>query len=170
MVDAATRDLVRRRAGDRCEYCHLPQSACSLKHHVEHIVARQHGGTDALENLALACHYCNLRKGPNLAGIDPITRNVLLLFDPRHDVWSAHFRTVGPLIEGITDVGRLGRRNALGCAGAVFDDVFCSGGLPALELVLVPGLLLDCPQANREYLRGVTIRPSNYVSAVIPAP
>jgi hypothetical protein len=31
---------------------------------------------------------------------------VLLLFDPRHDVWSAHFRTVGPLIEGITDVGR----------------------------------------------------------------
>jgi len=54
--------------------------------------------------------------------------------------------------------------------GPFFDDVFCSGGLPALELVLVPGLLLDCPQANREYLRGVTIRPSNYVSAVIPAP
>lgn len=30
---------------------------------VEHIVARAHGGTDALENLALACARCNHGKG-----------------------------------------------------------------------------------------------------------
>ena len=26
-MDATTKDLVRQRAGDRCEYCHLPQEA-----------------------------------------------------------------------------------------------------------------------------------------------
>jgi 5-methylcytosine-specific restriction endonuclease McrA len=30
---------------------------------IEHIVARNHGGTDALENLALACARCNAQKG-----------------------------------------------------------------------------------------------------------
>ena len=46
-MEAAVRDLVRRRAVNRCEYCRLPQSA--LPHapfHVEHVVAKQHGGSD----------------------------------------------------------------------------------------------------------------------------
>ena len=30
---------------------------------IEHIVPRSHGGTDALENLALACAACNHEKG-----------------------------------------------------------------------------------------------------------
>ena len=30
---------------------------------VEHIVPRTHGGTDALENVALACRSCNNEKG-----------------------------------------------------------------------------------------------------------
>jgi 5-methylcytosine-specific restriction endonuclease McrA len=30
---------------------------------IEHIVPRTHGGTDALENLGLACARCNLQKG-----------------------------------------------------------------------------------------------------------
>ncbi len=40
---AATRDFVRRRAADRCEYCHLPQEATPfIPFHVEHIIAKQH--------------------------------------------------------------------------------------------------------------------------------
>jgi hypothetical protein len=31
------------------------------------------GGSDDPDNLALACHHCNLHKGPNLAGVDPRT-------------------------------------------------------------------------------------------------
>ena len=81
-MDAATRDLVRRRAANRCEYCLLPQEYSDLTHHIEHIVAKQHGGTDEVENLALACHRCNLRKGPNLTGIDPTTTTVEPLFHP----------------------------------------------------------------------------------------
>jgi hypothetical protein len=53
-MDATTRELVRRRAGERCEYCLLRQEHCDLKHHVEHIIAKQHGGSDDPANLALA--------------------------------------------------------------------------------------------------------------------
>ena len=87
LMDAAIRDLVRRRAGNRCEYCRLPQSA--LPHapfHVEHVVAKQHGGSDDTVNLALACDRCNLHKGPNLSGIDTETGVTVPLFHPRKDV------------------------------------------------------------------------------------
>jgi 5-methylcytosine-specific restriction endonuclease McrA len=64
---------VRLRAVGRCEYCHLPQSAFRRPFHIEHIVAKQHGGQTLLDNLALACWNCNLKKGLNLSGIDPMT-------------------------------------------------------------------------------------------------
>jgi 5-methylcytosine-specific restriction endonuclease McrA len=79
-MESATRVLVRARARNCCEYCLLPQDGCSLTHHIEHVIPRQHGGTDDAGNLALACHRCNLRKGPNLTGIDLITGEIVLLF------------------------------------------------------------------------------------------
>jgi HNH endonuclease len=105
-MDARTRDLVRRRAGERCEYCRLHQRNSELVHHVEHIVAKQHGGSDNPDNLALSCHRCNLHKGPNLTGIDPLTGNVTPLFHPRRELWSEHFVFEGVRIEGITATGR----------------------------------------------------------------
>ncbi len=105
-MDAATRDLVRRRADHRCEYCLLAQEHSDLSHHIEHIVAEQHGGSDEADNLALACHRCNLRKGPNLTGIDPSSGELVLLFHPRRDEWDRHFQLRGVHIEGITAVGR----------------------------------------------------------------
>jgi hypothetical protein len=105
-MDAATRDFVRRRAASRCEYCLLRQEYCDLTHHVEHIVARQHGGSDDASNLALACHRCNLRKGPNLTAIDPVTREVVPLFHPRSNDWAEHFIVESERIIGITAVGR----------------------------------------------------------------
>ena len=77
-----------------------------LTHHIEHVVARQHGGTDDHSNLALACHRCNLRKGPNLTGIDPATGEIVALFNPRRDRWLDHFRVQGAVIDGVTAVGR----------------------------------------------------------------
>jgi hypothetical protein len=105
-MEAATRDLVRSRAGGRCEYCQLHQQHSGLRHHIEHIVARQHGGSDDLSNLALACHRCNLHKGPNLSGVDPLTGSVERLFHPRGDSWSEHFVFDGVRIEGISAIGR----------------------------------------------------------------
>jgi len=105
-MESATRILVRTRARNCCEYCLLPQDGCSLTHHIEHVVPRQHGGTGDPGNPALACHRCNFRKGPNLTGIDPITGEIVPLYDPRRDRWLDHFRFRGPVIEGATAVGR----------------------------------------------------------------
>ena len=105
-MDAATRDFVHRRAGKRCEYCGLRQEHSELRHHVEHIIAKQHGGSEDVENLALACHRCNLHKGPNLTGIDPETGQVTPLFHPRRDRWSEHFAVEGVRITGHSAIGR----------------------------------------------------------------
>ena len=106
-MDTATRRLVRQRAGDCCEYCHLPQSAAPLAtFHVDHIVARQHGGSDDPVNLALACYNCNSHKGPNLAGIDPESGLLVPLFNPRKDQWYDHFEHWGSSIVGRTPIGR----------------------------------------------------------------
>ena len=105
-MDAATRNLVRQRAKNRCEYCLLSQDHSELTHHIEHIIAKQHGGSDEADNLALACHRCNLRKGPNVTGIDPESEEIVALFHPRRDEWASHFRFGGPYIEGITPAGR----------------------------------------------------------------
>ena len=74
--------------------------------HVEHIVARKHGGQDADANLAWACIFCNLYKGPNLASFDPDTGKLTRLFDPRTDQWQEHFHFDGAQINGMTPVGR----------------------------------------------------------------
>ncbi len=100
-------NAVRRRALFRCEYCLLPEHcALAIPFQIEHIVARQHGGPTILSNLALACHHCNLHKGPNLTGIDPVTRRLARLFHPRRMKWPSHFRWLGPIVEGQTGIGR----------------------------------------------------------------
>lgn len=60
-----------------------------------------------MNNLALACIDCNLHKGPNLAGIDPETNQMVPLFNPRMDLWDVHFRWNALLIEGLTPKGRV---------------------------------------------------------------
>jgi 5-methylcytosine-specific restriction endonuclease McrA len=105
-MDAATRAAVRRRAGNRCEYCRLLQENADLPHHIEHIVPKQHRGTDEFSNLALACQRCNLNKGPNLTGIDPASGAIAPLFHPRRDRWEDHFHFQGVWIEGRTASGR----------------------------------------------------------------
>jgi hypothetical protein len=85
----------------------MPQEATPLiPFHVEHIVSRQHGGTDDPGGLALACDRCNAYKGPNLTSIDPDTGIVTALFNPRGDVWSDHFAAHGGHILGLTPTGR----------------------------------------------------------------
>ena len=107
MMDAKTKRHIRKRAGQRCEYCQLHQDQSPLVPlQLEHVVPKKHGGTDAEDNLALACIDCNLAKSSNLTGIDPETGRVTLLFHPRTQTWSDHFERRGLLILGKTDVGR----------------------------------------------------------------
>lgn len=106
-MEAEVRRKIIGRAGHRCEYCRLHETHQPLvAFHVEHIVARQHGGDDSPGNLALACQRCNLRKGTNLTGRDPETNQVTRLFHPRQDRWDEHFELRGGEIVGLSAVGR----------------------------------------------------------------
>ena len=102
-MDEATREPVRLRAGDRCEYCLHRQEDAETTHHIEHIVAKQHLGSDDLSNLALACIHCNSHKGPNLTGLDPESGGIVPLFNPRLHFWADHFTLRGAHRRGDSD-------------------------------------------------------------------
>ncbi|MCA9047088.1 MAG: HNH endonuclease [Planctomycetaceae bacterium] len=105
-MDEALRRFVRDRAGNRCEYCRLPQDAAPfLRFHVEHIQASQHVQDDSESNLCLACPRCNLQKGPNLSTLIGPDRRLVRLFHPREDSWDEHFEIVDGRIVGKTDIG-----------------------------------------------------------------
>jgi hypothetical protein len=97
---------VRDRAAGRCEYCHLPQAGSNLPFEIDHIVSRKHRGGTVAGNLALACWYCNSFKGSDLSGIDPATRKLTRLFNPRRHKWDWHFSYDGPVLIGRTAIGR----------------------------------------------------------------
>jgi len=85
----------------------MPQQATPLiAFHIEHIVSRQHGGTDDPGGLALACDRCNAYKGPNLSSVDPETGELIALFNPRADVWHHHFAVRDGYVISLTPAGR----------------------------------------------------------------
>lgn len=106
-MDRVLREEVWWRAASRCEYCQMPQSFIDAVHEVDHVIAEKHHGATTLENLALACFHCNNHKGPNIAGLDPATGQLTRLFHPREDLWDEHFRWNGPLLMGLTPIGRV---------------------------------------------------------------
>ncbi len=105
-MNAALEQLVRQRAGGRCEYCHLPQVASGVPFEIDHIIARKHKGRTAASNLAVSCIYCNGYKGPCIAGRDPLTGKLSPLFNPRRHKWTFHVRYLGGELLGRTAIGR----------------------------------------------------------------
>jgi hypothetical protein len=85
----------------------MPAALHPAPFQVDHIIAKQHGGVDSLDNLALACIHCNRYKGPNVAGIDSATGELTRLFRPRTDEWSQHFRSNGSEILPLSPIGRV---------------------------------------------------------------
>lgn len=105
-MEPVLHDEVWRRAGAACEYCQIPQALDPLPFQIDHIIAEQHGGWTESGNLALACLSCNKRKGPNIAGLDASTGNIVPLFNPRIQKWSRHFHWRGVVLMSRTQVGR----------------------------------------------------------------
>jgi hypothetical protein len=98
---------VRLRAGHRCEYCGMPQAGQEAMFHVDHVVPRRDGGPTTLENLALACVSCSLRKGARTEARDPLTGEPAGMFNPRTQGWGDHFEVATDfLILGKTAIGR----------------------------------------------------------------
>ncbi len=102
-------DLRRRvieRADNRCEYCGLSQLGQVATFHIDHVIPRSADGETSLDNLALACVSCSLRKGPRQIVTEVETGRMVPIFNPRTDRWHEHFRWEGVLLIGLTASGR----------------------------------------------------------------
>src|SRR5271166_655155 len=100
------RRRVAERARHRCEYCQLLEAYTSLPHEIDHVRARKHRGPTSLRNLCWACAACNAAKGPNVAGYDPETDELVPLFNPREDHWNEHFAWDGSRLLGKSPIAR----------------------------------------------------------------
>jgi hypothetical protein len=100
---------VAARASWRCEYCRAPEKVFNKEFEVDHIIPRAHGGEDAMDNFALACHSCNKYKGPSIEELDLETGQMSRLFNPRTDNRDMHFSLNSDTgeIAGSTSVGRV---------------------------------------------------------------
>ncbi|MBU0491234.1 MAG: HNH endonuclease [Chloroflexi bacterium] len=107
-ISADVQRLVRRRASQLCEYCHTSERWQYVRFTIDHVIPFTRGGTDDLDNLALACFHCNRRKANRLTAVDPDTGEETTLFNPRRDAWNEHFvwSADGLGVIGLTPCGR----------------------------------------------------------------
>jgi hypothetical protein len=106
-IPSSLQRRVRLRANDRCEYCRIAQLSQEATFHVDHVMPRTIAGPTSLENLALACVSCSLRKGARTTATDPGSGELVPLFHPRQHVWSEHYDAAASgEIVGRTPIGR----------------------------------------------------------------
>jgi hypothetical protein len=99
---------VLRRANYHCEYCKFPKDFYHDHFHFEHIFPLVKGGTNDLENVALSCYTCNLKKWIFTESKDPESGETANLYNPRNNDWEKHFNWSDDLTEiiGMTPSGR----------------------------------------------------------------
>ena len=107
-VPLAVRRIVRERAHSLCEYCHANECWQIVRFTIDHVDPQSAGGSDAAENLALACRNCNERRGNRRTVRDPISKRIVALFNPRFDRWTDHFIWSADCLHvvGLTPTGR----------------------------------------------------------------
>lgn len=107
-ISDSFRSKIAKRANGCCEYCMSQQKYASYTFPVEHIIPSIKGGSDKLNNLALACQGCNSYKYTKTVAIDPISEKEVSLFHPRKQEWADHFKWNEnfTVIIGISAIGR----------------------------------------------------------------
>jgi len=105
-IPSDLRQSVRERADNFCEYCLLHEDDSHFGLQIDHIISEKHKGKTEIDNLALACAFCNRAKGSDIGSVVWATGKFVRFFNPRIDVWSDHFRLEGVRIVPNTDVGR----------------------------------------------------------------
>src|SRR5271166_1242044 len=106
-MEAALMRLVWQRAKNRCEYCQMPQAFDDATFEIDHIISQKHHGPTIASNLCLSCYYCNVFKGSDISSLEPKTRKLTPLFNPRRQKWTTHFRWQEAYLIGRTPVGRV---------------------------------------------------------------
>ena len=107
-IPQALRRAVLAAAQGRCAYCLSPEHMMGVVFEIDHVIPRSVGGRTQLDNLCLSCPTCNRHKARRLEARDPLSRRVVPLFHPNHDIWSHHFAWSADeaYILGLTPTGR----------------------------------------------------------------
>jgi 5-methylcytosine-specific restriction endonuclease McrA len=58
-IPTAVKLQIRQRASFLCEYCHSSEEISPARFEIDHIQPKSIGGSDDIDNLALACQRCN---------------------------------------------------------------------------------------------------------------
>ncbi len=108
-IPAALRREVIKRAKGLCEYCRTDSDFSDSPFDVEHIIPLSRNGTNELDNLALACHGCNMKKSNKTKFFDVVSQEIPRLFHPREDIWKENFGWSENylIVVGLTPVGRV---------------------------------------------------------------
>ena len=83
------RETVFARAAYRCEYCQTARRLIGMPLVVDHIIPRVHDGGDDLENLCASCYRCNEFKGARIHALDPLSKTLVPLYNPRQQYQAA---------------------------------------------------------------------------------
>jgi hypothetical protein len=107
-ISNAIKNQVIDRANGCCEFCCAQLRFSPNSFHIEHHIPVSRGGTDAVDNLTLSCPQCNLHKATKTEAIDPVSEQVVSLFNPRQMSWDEHFTWSNDTTQmiGLTPHGR----------------------------------------------------------------
>ena len=107
-ISKSLRQKVAAKARHRCGYCLTSETITGMPLDVEHIRPEALGGPTIEENLWMACSVCNNFKGERINALDPVSGEVVALFNPRRHIWTEHFAwsSPGDEVMGLTSTGR----------------------------------------------------------------
>jgi hypothetical protein len=100
---------IQIREGDRHRcYCLTSEANSGLPMSFDHIHPQSKGGNTSFENVCLACRSCNEYKSDLTEAQDPLTGEIVPLFNPRAQQWSEHFAWSldATRVEGQTSIGQ----------------------------------------------------------------
>ena len=90
-IPKALREKVAAQAHHRCGYCLTSEAIVGTPMEIDHLIPQSLGGLTEEDNLWLACSLCNDHKSDRIAALDPLTDEIVRLFDPRHQIWQEQF-------------------------------------------------------------------------------
>ncbi len=107
-ITATEESQIIERANRLCEYCRCSMDYSAQPFVIDHIVPIAQGGTTTMENLAFACGGCNGHKYTKTQATDPVSRELVSLYNPRTQKWLDNFVWSDDFLQvvGLTAIGR----------------------------------------------------------------
>jgi hypothetical protein len=103
------RERVAETARYRCGYCLSCEAVVGAPMEIDHLIPEALGGLTEEVNLWLACSLCNDHKADRIAAPDPLSGEVVRLFNPRQQSWCDH-STGGPASDHSVTTPSFGER------------------------------------------------------------